>query len=223
VFIGGFLVLLVLVCLLTNNIYKPKGFHGWPAAFVIFAVAAVIVVTRPQWQTMLQSTTAYGASPHSAASVTPATAITDTTPGLSAAFLDRILAAHHSPAHGLGTVFVAQGQQYHIDPLYALGFFDEESKYGVVGWAVRTHSLGNIRCTVGWSECLGGYRAYATWTAGITDWFTIIHDVYLAHGRTTLASILPVYAPAGDLNNDPNVYIHVVCQDVNMWRQGKVG
>jgi hypothetical protein len=122
----------------------------------------------------------------------------------------------------LGTIFVAQGQQTGIDPLYALGFFDEESKYGVEGWAVQTHSLGNIRCTPGWPRCLDGYRAYASWTDGITDWFKVIHDVYLSQGRTTLAAILPVYAPQGD-RNDPNAYIHTVCQDVNQWRQGQVG
>ena len=91
---------------------------------------------------------------------------------------------------------------------------------GNVGMAVSTHSLGNIRCTPGWS-CIGGYRSYATWAAGFHDWFTLITSEYLPYHLSTVATIIPVYAPSAD-HNDEHAYITAVLSAVSAWRTGRV-
>jgi hypothetical protein len=140
----------------------------------------------------------------------------DRPPSLSATQIDAILAEYHSPATGRGSVFYDLGVQYGIDPAYALGFFVVESACGTRGVARTTHSLGNIRCTPGYA-CVDGYRAYATWTDGIADWYMLLRTLYLDtwHLRTP-AAILARYAPPGD-GNDPVVYAVSVTQLVDGW------
>ena len=91
---------------------------------------------------------------------------------------------------------------------------------GNAGMAASTHSLGNIRCTPGWS-CLGGYRYYSTWAAGFHDWFVLISSEYLPRHLSTVPSIIPVYAPAKD-RNDEHAYIAAVLSAVAAWRTGRV-
>ncbi len=141
-------------------------------------------------------------------------------PSLSVAFLNRILSTYHSPAAGLGSVLYADSLTYGIDDAYPLAFFLHESSMGNAGMARSTHSLGNIRCTVGWS-CLGGYRSYANWAAGFRDWFTLIASEYLPRGLSTVATIIPVYAPSAD-HNDEHAYIVAVLSAVSAWRTGRV-
>ena len=141
-------------------------------------------------------------------------------PSLSASFIDRVLSASHSPAVGLGHTLVMLSQSSGIDDAYALAFFWQESSFGTAGVARVTHSLGNIRCTAGWS-CSAGYRSYPSWQAGARDWFALISTVYVAHGLTTLERILPVYAPPSD-NNDVAAYSAAVRSAVSVWRAGRV-
>jgi hypothetical protein len=137
-------------------------------------------------------------------------------PSLSAAQIDIILRRYDSPAVGLGPVFYDLGVQYDIDPAYALGFFVVESACGTRGIAHTTHSLGNIRCTPGYA-CQAGYRAYATWAAGIADWYVLLRTLYLdSWNLRTPAAILPRYAPPGD-GNDPAAYAASVIQLVDNW------
>jgi len=79
----------------------------------------------------------------------------DRPPSLSAAQIDTILAAYDSPAAGLGPAFYDLGVQFGIDPAYAVGFFVVESAAGTRGVARTTPSLGNIRCTPGYT-CVAG-------------------------------------------------------------------
>ena len=138
-------------------------------------------------------------------------------PSLSAAKIDSILAAAGSPARGLGYEFTLDSATYDIDSAYALGFYHHESSFGTSGIAVQTHSLGNIRCSDGYS-CIGGFRAYPSWQAGIDDWFKLISGpAYVGGGLTTLSQIIPKYAPASE--NDPSAYIAAVQSDVTNWRQ----
>jgi hypothetical protein len=140
----------------------------------------------------------------------------DRPPSLSAAQIDTILAAYHSPAAGLGTVLYDLGIQYGIDPAFALAFFVVESVCGTRGVARTTHSLGNIRCTPGYT-CTDGYRAYPTWAAGAQDWFTLIRSLYVDTWQLrTPAAILPRYAPPGD-GNDPAAYAATVVHLVDGW------
>jgi hypothetical protein len=141
-------------------------------------------------------------------------------PSLSVDFINRVFKAYHSPAQGLGSVLYADSVAYGIDDAFALSFFLHESTMGTIGWAVVNHSLGNIRCTAGWS-CNGGYRFYASWSAGFVDWFRLLVSEYLPRHLTTPASIIPVYAPPSDNNND-DAYIAAVCKAVSVWRSGRL-
>ncbi len=141
-------------------------------------------------------------------------------PSLSVAFINRVLSAYHSPAAGLGSVLYADSLTYGIDDAYPLAFFLHESSMGNAGWAKDNHSLGNIRCTAGWS-CGGGYRSYATWAAGFHDWFALMVSEYLPRHLSTIATIIPVYAPSAD-HNDEHAYITAVLSAVSAWRTGRV-
>ncbi len=141
-------------------------------------------------------------------------------PSLSVAFVNRVLSAYHSPAAGLGSVLYADSLTYGIDDAYPLAFFLHESSMGNAGMATSTHSLGNIRCTPGWS-CIGGYRSYPTWAAGFHDWFHLMISEYLPRHLSTVPTIIPVYAPSAD-HNDEHAYIAAVLSAVSAWRTGRL-
>jgi hypothetical protein len=122
---------------------------------------------------------------------------------------------------GLGSALYRESVTYGIDDAYALAFFQHESTFGTAGVARVTHSLGNIRCTTGWSWCISGYRAYASWSAGADDWFRLLSRDYIAHGLTTLEQIIPVYAPGSD-GNDVRGYIMAVRSAVAAWHAGRL-
>src|ERR1700686_4399711 len=66
-------------------------------------------------------------------------------PTVSAAFINQVLAANHSPAAGKGQALFDDGVNYGIDPVFALAFFMHESSFGTTGIARTTLSLGNER------------------------------------------------------------------------------
>ncbi len=143
-------------------------------------------------------------------------------PTITASFIDHILALAHSPAQGIGQMMYQQGVKYGIDPIYALAFFHHESSFGLAGVARSTHSIGNIRCTQGYTcDPTGGYRSYPSYAVGIEDWYQLLASVYLPNGLTTVEKIIPVYAPNADHNNEA-AYIANVNTDVALWREGKV-
>lgn len=142
-------------------------------------------------------------------------------PTLSPDFLNKVLAAAHSPAQGTGQALYDLSVHYGIDDAYALAFFKHESGYGTTGVARVTRSLGNIRCSDGYT-CISGYRAYGSWQAGYADWYQLILILYIRQWHlTTPAQIIPVYAPASDHNNPP-AYIADVERSVSAWRKGDV-
>jgi hypothetical protein len=141
-------------------------------------------------------------------------------PTVTPELMNTVLAQAKSPAQGLGLILYNLGVQSGINPAYALAFFHIESNYGTQGVARYTHSIGNIKCTPGWPQCLDGFRSYPTWGAGALDWYKVMHDVYLSAGRDTLSRIVPVYAPSG--SNDDAGYIQSVRADVARWKQGQV-
>lgn len=141
-------------------------------------------------------------------------------PSLSVTFVEKVLAAYHSPASGLGSVLYQDSLTSGIDDAYPLAFFLHESSMGNNGVAAVTRSLGNIRCTPGWS-CYGGYRSYTTWSAGFLDWFHLMASEYLSRHLSTVSSIIPVYAPSAD-HNDEHAYIAAVLSAVSSWRAGRV-
>lgn len=148
-------------------------------------------------------------------------------PTISAAQIDKILASYGSPAAGSGAAWVAMGEKYGIDPAYAVAFFIHESSAGTnPGWAgikgdgSTTHNVGNIICA-GYSTCYGRFRDYSSWEEGVNDWYKLISVEYIeGRGTTTVAQILPIYAPS--VENDTQGYIRIVEQMVDGWRSGGV-
>jgi Mannosyl-glycoprotein endo-beta-N-acetylglucosaminidase len=142
-------------------------------------------------------------------------------PSLTPELVNRVLALANSPASGTGQALYDLSQQYNIDDAYALAFFQHESSFGTTGVAQFTRSLGNIRCSSGYA-CIDGFRAYASWEAGYADWYQLIRTLYIGEWHlTTVAQIIPVYAPTSDGNNVSG-YIAAIEQAVNQWRRGKV-
>ena len=142
---------------------------------------------------------------------------------LTAAQLDSILADYGSPAVGTGAAWIAGGAQAGINPEIALAFFVHESTAGTApGWAgwkpdgSSTHNVGNVTCA-GYATCYGRFRDYASWDAGIADWYRLIAVEYIAgRGHRTVADVVPVYAPS--FENDVSGYIGAVAALVQQWR-----
>jgi Mannosyl-glycoprotein endo-beta-N-acetylglucosaminidase len=150
-------------------------------------------------------------------------------PTISADFIDRVLSAYGSPAAGTGQALYDFGVAYGIDPVYALAFFLHEDSFGETGIGAVNHSLGNIRCSDGYS-CQSGFRSYATWADSYQDWYHLIlngyvrgqvSDAIVGHPCATVDEIVPVYAPSSD-HNDVTAYIAAIKQAVETWRSGKI-
>lgn len=153
-------------------------------------------------------------------------------PSITAAKIDRILAAAGSSAAGTGPLWMAAGEQYGINPAIALAFFAHESSYakapGWAGWksnGSHTYNIGNIICagtSPYWSgKCWGRFRDYSDepdpWKAGIYDWFELISKEYIGgRGHRVVADVTPVYAPWLD-NNNPTAYGNRVDSLVVQW------
>jgi hypothetical protein len=195
---------------------KQGEFIAFSAVFAII-LGIVLMFTGPgtkinnAWNYLTSSNTAQ----HSVSSPDQDSSVVSS-PSLIAAKIDQILANAGSPAAGSGQTFYNDALTYGIDDAYALAFFHHESNYGTAGAAVDTRNVGNIVCTEGYS-CIGRFRAYPSWSAGIDDWYQLIKNVYVAQGHTTVGSIIPIYAPSSD-NNDCSAYISAVESDVQNWR-----
>jgi predicted double-glycine peptidase len=162
-------------------------------------------------------------------------------PTISVAFINQVLAHYNSPAAGQGQALYSLGQQYDIDPAYALAFFFHESSFGTAGMARITHSLGNSRCVqdaacinTSGGDCQAGqscYAGYASWAEGFAGWYRQMTayingslEYYLSEQwkpLTTLETIISVYAPSSD-HNDVSAYISSIQKAVATWRGGKV-
>ena len=147
-------------------------------------------------------------------------------PTITADMVDKILTKYNSPAAGTGRAWIDIGEQYGIDPAYALAFFIHESTAGTnPGWAGMkpgggsTHNIGNIICA-GYATCYGGFRDYSSWEAGVDDWYKLIAQEYITgRGLVTVEGILPVYCPVNDGCRSSD-YVAIVNKMVEQWRQG---
>ncbi len=143
------------------------------------------------------------------------------TPSVDADFINQVLDTYNSPAHGKGQTLYTLGVKYGIDPVYALAFFLQESRFGTTGVARVTLSLGNIRTTAGYDD-YEGYRKYSSWEDGFDDWYKLIKVQYVDDwALLTVNQIIPVYAPSTD-NNDVVAYIRGIKSAVDSWRNGQV-
>jgi hypothetical protein len=150
-------------------------------------------------------------------------------PTISADFIDRVLSTYGSPAAGTGQALYDLGAQYGIDPVYALAFFLHEDSFGETGIGAANQSLGNIRCSDGYT-CQYGFRSYATWAEGYRDWYDLIlngyvkgqiTDAIVGHPCSTVDEIVPVYAPSSDHNN-VTAFIAAIERAVTTWRKGQL-
>jgi hypothetical protein len=112
------------------------------------------------------------------------------------------------PGKSIGQTYLELGWKYGINPAYALAFFTKESSCGTAGSNLAAHDFGNIRWTPGYPTLDGVWRAYPSWTDGMEDWFKLLRENYLSRGATTLAGVLPIYAPESE--NDTTLYINEV-------------
>jgi hypothetical protein len=143
-------------------------------------------------------------------------------PSVTAAFIDALLCRYQSPACGIGQTLHRLGVQYQIDPVFPLAFFYHESSLGKQGVATASKSIGNLRCVPQAMACPNHFAYFASWEDGAQAWYILIAGpLYVGAGLTTLQTILPKYAPAGD-GNFPNHYIAAVRTAVVLWRAGKV-
>ena len=148
-------------------------------------------------------------------------------PTVSANFIDTVLSQYNSPANGTGEIWMRLGQQYGIDPAYALAFFIHESSAGTnPGWAgmkpdgSTTHNVGNIICA-GYPTCFGRFRDYNSWEEGIEDWYRLISKEYIGDRQAhTVEQIIPIYAPS--IENNVPAYVGAVTNMVNEWRSSGV-
>jgi len=126
--------------------------------------------------------------------------------------------ASHSPAAVETPEIWAILETHGIDPAVALAFFHHESACGTKGRAVQTHSWGNLRYHDQYARLpyrvglLDGFCAYATWTTAALHFADHLlgrdgTDNY--HGLTTVAEVVPIWAPTAD-GNVPVAYIAAV-------------
>jgi hypothetical protein len=144
-------------------------------------------------------------------------------PTITASFINRVLATYNSPAAGKGQALYDLGVKYGIDPAFALAFFMHESSFGTAGEATATLSLGNLRCIPNYAcvdQARGGYAAFSSWEAGFQAWYELIRNYYVAQrGLTTVDTIIPIYAPTAD-HNDEAAYIASLKHAISTWHAG---
>lgn len=144
-------------------------------------------------------------------------------PSITAQFIDQMLSKYGSPAAGTGQDLYDLGQQYHVDPAFALSVFWAESNFGKAGEASYTRSLGNLRPVPGEAYERDGYAAFYTWQDGYRAFYKLIAGpLYVGSGLSTPETIIPKYAPSED-NNSPSHYIGVVNSCLSLWRSGNAG
>lgn len=143
-------------------------------------------------------------------------------PTISAAYINQELAAHDSPAAGLGGALYTLGVQYGIDPAWALAFFWHESRYGTTGEATVTRSLGNERCIADRPCNAAGFAVFQSWIDGFQHWYSLILNLYIrAWGKATVEAIIPIYAPAS-AGNSPGDYLRDVLTSVAGYHAGRL-
>ena len=184
---------------------------------ILFVLVVVIVVVAGR-------NTSPSHSSGSVNSVLSSAAASDSVvgrPTISAAFIDQVLSAYHSPAAGTGQALYDDGVAFDIDPAFALAFFFHESSFGTQGEARSSLSLGNLRCIDGYL-CRDGYAWFSSWEAGYRAWYTLIAGpLYVGAHLTTVNQIIPRYAPPAD-DNDDSAYCQAISSAISTWRSGQV-
>lgn len=151
-------------------------------------------------------------------------------PRISPALFHEVLTKAGSPAaaENDGDALYQIPVGYGLDPACALAWFQHESSYGTKGVAVTTHGWGNMRVSEGGAyprreffrgeQSIGHFAVYPTYRASLDDWCRYLLRRYIQRGLTTVAAIVPVYAPSTD-GNVPARYVASLVRAVTAWRQ----
>lgn len=218
-----------------SSLFDVLRHPGFVMLVAIVSILLILVTSRSDTTATLSSYFGFGANEPAVLIETNAPALA-TPPGehsvmgqptVSANFIDTVLAQYNSPANGTGEIWMQFGQQYGIDPAYALAFFIHESSAGTnPGWAgmkpdgSTTHNVGNIICA-GYPTCFGRFRDYGSWEEGIEDWYHLISKEYIGDRQAhTVEQIIPIYAPS--IENNVPAYVGAVTNMVNEWRSSGV-
>ncbi|GAC1346033.1 MAG: hypothetical protein NVS4B7_03040 [Ktedonobacteraceae bacterium] len=217
-------------------VYAPASDHNDVSAY-IYAVESIV----DQWRagqthlsgtppltsfapiTLPSTTSAPTTSPTTTAAIDPYKVMGY--PTVSAAFIDQVLAAVHSPIAGQGQALHNDGIRYNIDPVYALAFFAQESALGTRNPASITLSLSMLRTPLtATCRCQNyhGLRQYRRWEDSSLDWYRLIRTQYVDHWHmTTLDQIMPTYAVA-EGNAHTATFLANVKQLVDALRKGQL-
>jgi hypothetical protein len=197
-------------------------------------VLALLLCIFACWQ-VAQAATQVSSTKVSAPASVDASVSFQASPRLSPAFLNRVLAAYRSPAAGLGQQIYDLGRQYGVNSDLLLAIFGHESAFGTTGEARVSRSVGNLRCldesyALYRPSCADGYAQFPSWLDGIGAFYRLIQVGYVdglvtipivGHRCTTLAQVIPVWAPASD-GNDPAAYINDVLSFLRAWYEGRI-
>jgi Mannosyl-glycoprotein endo-beta-N-acetylglucosaminidase len=201
-------------------VYAPSSDHNNVAAYIGAVESSV-----DRWRAE-QGTLSY--TPPPIVTPTPSTLVNPYRvlgkPTITVAFINRLLAAAHSPAAGKGQALYDDGIRYGIDPVFALAFFMYESKFGTQGIAQVTHALGTLRTPITPTcrcQAYQGVRQYQYWEDSFLDWYDLIRNWYVNQWHlTTINQIVQVYASAGG-DKTVNNFIQAIKHTVAAWRKGQ--
>ena len=114
-------------------------------------------------------------------------------PTLPAATVDSILANMGSPMVGTGAVIEQASRQTNIDDAFALAVWWTETNDGAAGVGIADRNPGSMRGSYGYPAAFDGYTIYASYSAGIIDWFNVVRSRYVDRGLTSAYTICYPY------------------------------
>ncbi len=114
-------------------------------------------------------------------------------PSLPTATVDTILKSLGSPMSGLGKVVIQASQQSNIDDAFALAVWWTETNDGAAGVGLADRNPGSVRGSVGYPSAFDGYTIYPSYSAAISYWFSMVKNIYVNRGFSTVYSISHPY------------------------------
>ncbi|MBO0789688.1 MAG: glucosaminidase domain-containing protein [Ktedonobacteraceae bacterium] len=114
-------------------------------------------------------------------------------PSLPAASVDAIFSRAGSPMVGTGAVVEEAARKTNIDDAFALAVWWAETNDGMAGVGLGAHNPGGVKGSAGYPVTSGGYTAYPSYAAAVTDWFNIVKARYVNAGLTSVYTICGPY------------------------------
>jgi len=114
-------------------------------------------------------------------------------PSLPASLVDTVFRELGSPMAGTGQAIEAASRAANIDDAFALAVWWTETNDGEAGVGLHDLNPGSVRGSVGYPSAYDGYTIYPSFTAAVNYWFSMMKNVYIDRGLTTVYSIAPPY------------------------------